>query len=351
MILRGRYNYSSVPQTLEGLFFTLTKAGKGASQVDWINTNRTMIYVCMDKHTVNAYLDYSYYNDNNNPKNRMAYTLKRDRIIVYDREVLGNSCYLLGHKFHENVNLVNKWSIRDIAGQGYLTAKNVKKPIPVGWEVIFNENVDYTNTLRNDEIGYYNMRYAHNKDVIESERRIPLVFSYDGDLLVKPKIGKFFKKIDKLFTNASRDTRNRRARSRYHNRRAEDRVAHKDYRMEDVFLLHNVSIRREVIEHFGMDTVLASLESTVLDTDIIDGREYSLVSVKIPDINDESGFRHGNYLRMINPSTDEIHFEGVPNKWEAEVFQSQSLEDNTVRHALAWRDNEQDGYNVPVVLT
>ena len=48
MILRGRYNHSSVPQTLERVFLTLTKAGKGASKVDWINTNRTLVYACMD---------------------------------------------------------------------------------------------------------------------------------------------------------------------------------------------------------------------------------------------------------------------------------------------------------------
>ena len=129
--------------------------------------------------------------------------------------------------------------------------------------------------------------------------------------------------------------------------------------MDDVFKLQNVSHRKYIIDYYGMDTILAGLESTVIDSDVINGNAYELLEVIIPFSNGEDGEgdQIGTYLRMVNPSTDEIHFEGVPNynKYFASDSDRQWARDNTilfptVRAALAWRDNETR-YTIPIKLT
>ena len=129
--------------------------------------------------------------------------------------------------------------------------------------------------------------------------------------------------------------------------------------IDDVFKLQNVSHRRYIIDHYGMDTILASLESRVIDSDVINNNPYDLIEVVIPFTNrgDGDGEQKGTYLRMVNPSTGEIHFEGVPNynKYFASDSDRQWARDNTilsptVRAALAWRDNETR-YTIPIKLT
>ncbi len=125
--------------------------------------------------------------------------------------------------------------------------------------------------------------------------------------------------------------------------------------MDDVFKLQNVSYRRYLIDHYGMDAILAGLESEVLDKDTINGNPYELVTVKIPfsqrSLDSEEVL--GTYLRMVNPSTDEIHFEGVPNydrKMARSREKAETILKPTVKAALAWRDGETR-YTVPIKLT
>ncbi len=129
--------------------------------------------------------------------------------------------------------------------------------------------------------------------------------------------------------------------------------------IDDVFKLQNVSHRKYIIDHYGMDTILASLESRVIDSDVINNNPYDLIEVVIPFTNrgDGDGEQKGTYLRMVNPSTGEIHFEGVPNynKYFASDSDRQWARNNTilsptVRAALAWRDGERK-YTVPTKLT
>jgi len=129
--------------------------------------------------------------------------------------------------------------------------------------------------------------------------------------------------------------------------------------MDDLFKLQNVSHRKYIIDYYGMDTILASLESRVIDSDVINNNPYDLIEVVIPFTNrgDGDGEQKGTYLRMVNPSTGEIHFEGVPNynKYFASDSDRQWAKDNTilsptVRAALAWRDNETR-YAIPIKLT
>ena len=129
--------------------------------------------------------------------------------------------------------------------------------------------------------------------------------------------------------------------------------------IDDMFKLQNVSHRKYIIDHYGMDTILASLESRVIDSDVINNNPYDLIEVDIPFSNwrDPEVNQKGTYLRMVNPSTSEIHFEGVPNynKYFASDSDRQWARDNTilsptVRAALAWRDNETR-YAIPIKLT
>ena len=128
--------------------------------------------------------------------------------------------------------------------------------------------------------------------------------------------------------------------------------------IDDVFKLQNVSHRKYIIDYYGMDTILASLESTVIDSATISGNPYELIEVDIPFSNwrDPEVNQKGTYLRMVNPSTSEIHFEGVPNydKWLARSREKDERDETilspTVRAALAWRDGETR-YAIPIKLT
>ena len=134
--------------------------------------------------------------------------------------------------------------------------------------------------------------------------------------------------------------------------------------MDDVFKHRNATLRSNIIEHYGMNAIIASLESKVIDEDTIDGRPYRLLDVTIPDesFNNENDTYNGLYLEMLNPSTGESHFEGIPNVGERGW---NSIKEGTVKAALSWRDNDasmkslktwdieftSDSYTPPEILT
>ena len=138
--------------------------------------------------------------------------------------------------------------------------------------------------------------------------------------------------------------------------------------IEDVFRHRNATLRSNIIEHYGMNAIIEKLDYDVVDKDTIDGRYYRLLDVTIPDFSDTSladNTYKGLYLEMINPSTGESHFEGVPNVTGAQW--GNRLDDATVKAALTWRDGDSivqngstwinadgsgnsDNYVVPVVL-
>ena len=112
--------------------------------------------------------------------------------------------------------------------------------------------------------------------------------------------------------------------------------------MDDVFRHRNATLRSNIIEHYGMNAILATLESEVVDEDTIDGRHYKLLDVTIPDFSvvmDNNDSYKGLYLEMINPSTGESHFEGVPNAGNG-GWSMNSLKKATVKAALTWRDDD-----------
>jgi hypothetical protein len=167
--------------------------------------------------------------------------------------------------------------------------------------------------------------------------------------------------------NELRERKNGRNRFYYQRKKAEEfapdrygfrrfvRVDVSQLPITDVFKLQNISYRRHLINYFGMDAIIAGLDPVVIDTDTINRNPYALVSVKFP-FADFGQSDTGTYLRMVNPSTDEIHFEGVPN-YDASLAKSRDSRRRgrtilwpTVKAALAWRDGETH-YTVPKILT
>ena len=108
--------------------------------------------------------------------------------------------------------------------------------------------------------------------------------------------------------------------------------------MDDMFKHRNATLRSNILEHYGINAVLETLEHETIDIDFIDGREYKLLNVVIPD-NTTADRRDQKclYLQMINPSTGESHFEGIANvgNWNAP-------KEATVKEALAWRDGDRE---------
>ena len=112
--------------------------------------------------------------------------------------------------------------------------------------------------------------------------------------------------------------------------------------VDDVFRHRNATLRSNIIEHFGMNAILSNLENEVVDEETIDGRHYKLLDVTIPDFSNnraEQDTYKGLYLEMINPSTGESHFEGVPNAGNF-GWANSSLKKATVKAALSWRDDD-----------
>ena len=137
--------------------------------------------------------------------------------------------------------------------------------------------------------------------------------------------------------------------------------------MNDCFKHRNATLRSNIIEHYGMNAIIATLKYDIVDEDTVDGRKYRLLDVVIPDesivrIDRQEGVsttHKGLYLEMINPSTGESHFEGVANvgNWDG-------IKKATVVEALKWRDGDanirsgrmgsaqdDEAYIKPVVLT
>ena len=115
--------------------------------------------------------------------------------------------------------------------------------------------------------------------------------------------------------------------------------------MDDVFKHRNATLRSNILEHYGINAILETLSYDTIDIDFVDGREYKLLNVDIPDlsVNDnssENNTRKCLYLQMINPSTGESHFEGIQNTGEWG-----SPKEATVVAALAWRDGDIDMLN------
>ena len=212
-------------------------------------------------------------------------------------------------------------------------------------------------------IPYAGLRYLRkgtliNFSDVEVATFYPMKVSWDGELL--SRIPKKAKDYTENCYKEDRDTKNAAARSNYGNTRVvrlmkEAKIIDNWDKVKpmDVFSLTNVTKRTELIEHFGMETILESVPNMRVDEDEIDGRKYELLRFSFPRSMRnplESETVPATYLKMINPSTGEVCVEGVPNNaknsWSTDVTM------NTVKEALAWRDGDPENiYLEPVALT
>ena len=206
--------------------------------------------------------------------------------------------------------------------------------------------------------GWYN-RIDHKVPVMKiTKDHFTMKVSWDGELL--SRIPKKAKDFTESCYREDRNTKNAAARSNYGNTRvvrlikeAKETNNWDKIKPVDVFSLNNVTKRTELIEHFGMETILESVPNMRIDEDEIDGRKYELLRFSFPRSRRnplESETVPATYLKMINPSTGEVCVEGVPNN--AKNSWSNDVTMNTVKEALAWRDGDPDNiYLEPVALT
>ena len=89
---------------------------------------------------------------------------------------------------------------------------------------------------------------------------------------------------------------------------------------------NNAEVRHVVVRKIGIERVLKSLNAEVVDHQGL----YQLVNLDLGD------GRYRPYLKMLNPSTEEIHIEGVHPRI------------GTVKSALMWRNGTDE---VPEQLT
>jgi len=157
---------------------------------------------------------------------------------------------------------------------------------------------------------------------------------------------------------AARQAKNRNARANYANTMTRAKV--RDARVtgdysklvpQDVFKLRNVALRTELLDHYGQEKVLDSIEHDVIHKDEIDGRKYELLRFVLPFQRfGQDDPTLATYLKMINPSTGETCIEGVPNNAAGSRW-STSIDMNCVQDALSWRDGDVGKYVVPQALT
>ena len=181
-------------------------------------------------------------------------------------------------------------------------------------------------------------------------------FGFNGKLI--SQIPKECKKLFDLAIDNNRIEKNRSARANYANTSTVAKVRNArvtgDYSKlvpQDVFKLRNVATRTELLEYYGQDKVLESMEPDVIHSDEIDGRKYELLRFSLPfQLLGQDDPTLATYLKMINPSTGEVCIEGVPNsktgsRWSSEINM------DLVTDALAWRDGDTSDYVIPQVLT
>ena len=197
-------------------------------------------------------------------------------------------------------------------------------------------------------------RWSHSETLIHTADRefcpfARMEFNWQGKLISSiPKYAQ--ERYDKWY-RTKRDYLNSQSRIRYAQNAAEREFKkhHKngtldDYDVKKVFTLQNAQVRQIAIEEIGLAKIMAPYETKVINKDTVNGLEYELVDILMPGIPNPRGWGGGMtsekwclYLKMINPTTSEIHLEGIARKSDNG---SNYIPEETVKGALAWRDNE-----------
>ena len=191
---------------------------------------------------------------------------------------------------------------------------------------------------------------------IASIREKGFSFGLNGKLI--SRVPKECKNLLKAAKEDQRQSKNRNARSNYANTSTVAKVrnarATGDYSKlvpQDIFKLRNVALRTELLDHYGQDKVLDSIDHDVIHKDEIDGRKYELLRFVLPFQRfGQDDPTLATYLKMINTSTGETCIEGVPNNVQGSPW-STAIDMNHVKDALKWRDGDDKSYDIPQVLT
>ena len=210
-------------------------------------------------------------------------------------------------------------------------------------------------------IEYLRGTYIANFNGQSVAAHYPLRFDWDGNLL--SAVPRFIKKLTEETIRADRETKNRNTRNNYANtkivRYLKEARTTRDYsklKIENIFTLTNTAYRTELINVFGMEKILETLDYILVDKETISNCMYELLLVELPDTRPSalSPMQSCNYLKMSNPSTGEVHIEGIRNNFNNAPI-------NTVKQALAWRDGQGNmsyigeylpkEYLTPVALT
>ena len=91
----------------------------------------------------------------------------------------------------------------------------------------------------------------------------------------------------------------------------------------------NAEVRREIVKKIGIENVYKKLPVTIIESSDV----YDLINIDLQD------GRIRPYLKMINPSTGDLHIEGVHPSC------------TTIHGALAWRNGINGEWIEPETLT
>ena len=164
----------------------------------------------------------------------------------------------------------------------------------------------------------------------------------EDSLLIKDNLSKRRKAM------ALSTKKNRNAVAEFSYLKGEDRL--KDFNIANLWYLRNTAQRTELLQLFGVEKVLANLESKVLERANYGTNIYELIEFQIPNSDTNLSPINALYLKMTNPSTQDICIEGIPpqDHWTWDDRTSKL----TIQKALAWRNGDRDDtYTVPNVLT
>jgi len=214
---------------------------------------------------------------------------------------------------------------------------------------------------------YYLYDSGNEKDAKVKKKKIPvfgsMVLAYDGNCLnLDSEEGiKKTKQLDE-YLDLMRLRTNKMAKARRLDKKAVAAIEHAEatgnylaINPADAFKVKNVSERRKYLSQYSVEEIVESTKYEVCDKSELNGSKYELIKFPIEDPTSTVSMCY--YLKMINVSTDEVHLEGV-----GPYGDSGGIEEETVKAALMWRDQEQmyekndDGvihhdYNAPIAIS
>jgi len=186
-------------------------------------------------------------------------------------------------------------------------------------------------------------------------------YNYDGtpseDTIKNSEHYKYRKQMLDAYLDGMRLRTNRMASGRRADKKAIAAVEKAEYSGDwsninpgDTFAIKNVSTRRKMLSHFSVKEIVDSQNPITVDEAELNNSKYKLIKFE-QTIDEDAPFTHCYYLEMLNVSTGETHLEGVAPYIEnnditwGQFAKRNTLYAETVEAALAWRDQEDNGFS------